>query len=125
MERTDLLMEGTTDVLALAIDAAQSIPHASSLEKMLAHQMALAHKASFKLIELAMQQRDSVEMARLINAGARMMSAYQGGMLTINRLRTGGQQIVTVQHVNISGGQAVVAGTVQPGGNRNSPGEEK
>ena len=116
MDRTDLLSKSPADVLALGIDAAQSIPDASSLEKMLAHQMALAHKAAFRLMENALEQRESVEMARLVNASARMMSVYQQGLLTIQRLRTGGKQLVTVQHVNINGGQAVVAGTLQPGG---------
>jgi hypothetical protein len=116
IERTELLTQGYTDVLALGIDAAQSIGGHNSLEKMLAHQMALAHKTAFQLTDRAMQERDTVEMARLINAAARMMSVYQQAMLTLNRLRTGGNQTVTVQHVNINGGQAVVTGTMQAGG---------
>ena len=116
MERTDLLTRSGPDVLALGIDAAQSIPNASSLEKMLAHQMALAHKSAFRLMENALEQREPVEMARLINASGRMMSIFQQGLLTLNRLHTGGKQTVTVQHVNISGGQAVVTGNLHPGG---------
>ena len=116
MERTELLTHGYTDVLALGIDAAQSIGGHNSLEKMLAHQMALAHKTAFRLTEEALQQRDPDHMARLINASARMMSVYQQAMLTLHRIRTGGTQTVTVQHVNITGGQAVVAGSMQTGG---------
>lgn len=116
MERTDLLTRCGTDVLALGIDAAQSIPEANSLEKMLAHQMALAHKASFRVMESALEQRDSVEMARLINASCRLMTTFQQGLLAINRVHNGGNQTVTVQHVNISGGQAVVTGSLHPGG---------
>jgi len=37
MERTDLLTQGGIDILALGIDAAASIPEASSLDKMLGH----------------------------------------------------------------------------------------
>jgi hypothetical protein len=116
MERTELLTRCGTDVLALGIDAAQSIPDANSLEKMLAHQMALAHKAYFRVMESALEQRDSVEMARLINASCRLTTTFQQGLLAINRVRNGGKQTVTVQHVNINGGQTVVTGNLQPGG---------
>lgn len=38
------------------------------------------------------------------------MTSFQDGAVTLHRLRHGGQQIVTVQHVQVShGGQAVVA----------------
>jgi len=44
------------------------------------------------------------------------MSTFQQGLLTLQRLRTGGQQVVTVQHVQVNeGGQAVVAGSVEGG----------
>ncbi|MGH8772882.1 MAG: hypothetical protein ACREV2_17165 [Burkholderiales bacterium] len=117
IERTELLVDaGSDDVLPLAIDAAKSVEANNSLEKMLAHQMALAHKTAFKLVNEAWRQRDSVETARLINASARMMTVYQQGMLTLHRMRTGGNQIVTVQHVNINGGQTVVANNMKAGG---------
>ena len=116
MERTDLLTRSGTDVLALGIDAAQSIPEANSLEKMLAHQMALVHKAYFRVMESALEQRDPVEMARLTNTGCRLMTTFQQGLLAINRVHNGGHQTVTVQHVNINGGQTVVTGNLQPGG---------
>lgn len=116
MERTDLLTQCGTDVLALGIDAAQSIPKANSLEKMLAHQMALAHKAYFRVMEKALEENDPVEMARLINASCRLTTTFQQGLLAINRVHNGGNQTVTVQHVNISGGQAVVTGNLHPGG---------
>lgn len=116
MERTELLSQTYTDVLALGIDAAQSTGSDNSLYKMLAHEMALAHKTSFKLIDDAMHQREPVEQARLVNAAARLMSVYQQGLLVLNRIKTGGNQTVTVQHVQISGGQAVVAGNIKTGG---------
>ena len=105
LERTELLSEGYTgDVLALGIDAAESVGGNNSLEKMLAHQMALAHKTAFRLIKEGMARRDTDEMARLAEASARMMTAYQQGLLTLNRLRTGGKQTVTVQHANVGNG---------------------
>ena len=55
-----------------------------------------------------------MEKARLLNAGARLMKAFQDGLLVLNKVRTGGKQTVLVQHVQVSdGGQAVVSGTVK------------
>lgn len=125
MDRTDLLTQGGIDVLALGVDAAQSANCDNSLEKMLAHQMALAHQIAFKVIDQAMQQRDSVEMARLLNASARMMIVFQQGMQTLHRIKTGGNQTVTVQHVTVNGGQTVVAGSLQSGGMPSLPGGKK
>jgi len=128
IKRADLLMAPNIDGLAMGIDAAESICAANSLERMLAHQMAMAHEMAMKFADRAMSHKhqyagDQVEACRCANASARMMGAFQAGMLTLQRLRTGGSQTVTVQHVNIApGGQAVV-GNVQTGG-PNYSGEE-
>jgi hypothetical protein len=46
-----------------------------------------------------------------------MMDAFQKGTLALHKLRTGGTQTVTVQHVNVSdGGRAVVTGGINAGG---------
>ena len=45
VDRTKLLLSESLNVLALALDAANSINVENSLEIMLAHQMAAAHKA--------------------------------------------------------------------------------
>jgi hypothetical protein len=43
-----------------------------------------------------------------------MMGTVQAGMESLRKLRTGNQQTVVVQHVQVgSGGQAVVAGHVE------------
>ncbi len=111
----------------MGIDAADSIRANNSLEKMLAHQMAVAHESSSRLMDRAlsyeasgraMREGDSVEACRLANSAARLMSVFQDGLLTLQRLRSGGNQTVTVQHVNVaSGGQAVI-GNVQGGGSK-------
>jgi CMP-2-keto-3-deoxyoctulosonic acid synthetase len=52
---------------------------------------------------------DQVEACCCANTTARLMNAFQGAMLTLQKLRSGGNQTVTVQHVNVQpGGQAVV-----------------
>lgn len=96
--------------LQLAVDAAESAQAGNSLEKMLCHQMAAAHRAAMKLSSYAFGLNiPHVEIARLTNAAARMMQVYQEAFLTLQRIRTGGKQTVVVQHVQVSeSGKAVV-----------------
>jgi hypothetical protein len=115
-ERKELLLGPAIDVCALALDAADSIGAQDSLEKMLGHQLALAHKLSFEFANRAVDQRDPAVTARYMNVSIRLMGAFQQGLLTIQKLRSGNAQTVTVQHVHVSGGQALITGTVQAGG---------
>ena len=119
VRRTDLLMQSSFDALAMGIDAAESIGAENSLEKMLAHQMAIAHEAIMRMTDRAMSYEhntsgDQTEACRCANTAARLMGAFQSGMLTLQKLRTGGNQTVTVQHVNVQPGlvQAII-GNVQ------------
>jgi hypothetical protein len=79
--------------------------------------MAAAHRAAMKLTAMSLNiSLPPVEIARLSNAAARMMQVYQEGLLTLQKIRTGGKQTVVVQHVQVSeGGQAVLAGSVASG----------
>lgn len=126
MRRAGLLMQPSFNAVAMGIDAAHSINAGNSLEKMLAHQLAVSHEAALRLMDRAlsyeadgraMREGDSVEACRLANTSARLMSAFQDGLLTLQRLRNGGAQTVTVQHVNVvqPGAQAVI-GNVKTGG---------
>jgi hypothetical protein len=117
-DRLELIAD--TEVLEPALDAAQSIQAANSLEKMLVHQMAAVHRAAMKLLARAVNDRLlPVEAARLTNAAARMMDVYQAGLLTLQKIRTGGKQTVVVQHVQVSdGGQAVIAGSLGDRGSK-------
>lgn len=101
-------------VLNIALDAAEFIRAESPIEQMLVHQMAAAHRATFDLMAEAGNIRDPVEKCRLLNTAARLMDTYQKGVLTINKIRTGGQQTVVVQHVQVTdGGQAVINGSME------------
>jgi hypothetical protein len=121
-ERMRLLADEDVDLLMPGLDAAESIRAANSLEKMLAHQMAVAHYAAIRLMaRAAKDQLPPIEAARLGNTAARFMEVYQGAFLTLMKVRTGGKQTVVVQHqqVNVSdGGQAVIAGNIKAGGRR-------
>jgi hypothetical protein len=115
--RVDLAAEVGSRVVESAVDAAQSAQAENSLEKMLCHQMAAGHCAAMKLIARSLNMSGvPVEMARLSNAAARMMQVYQEGLLTLQKLRTGGKQTVVVQYVQVSeGGQAMITGSVKSG----------
>jgi len=94
--------------------AAETIQATNSLEKMRAHQMAAAHAMAMRLQVEAhalirtykrtgyAHQSLSIEAGRLLNASARMMDTYQHGLLMLQKVRSGGQQTVVVQHVNVS-----------------------
>ena len=94
----------------------------------------LTHEAALRLMDRAlayeaggrsMREGDSIEACRLANSAARLTSAFQDGITTLQRMRNGGNQTVTVQHVNVaSGGQAVV-GNVQTGGGKRRAGNPK
>ncbi len=123
-ERLAILMKN--DCAGLALDTAETIQAQNSLEKMLAHQMAQAHKLAMNFAKRAGQHSDkadpaiygsqafhAIEAARAVNASVRMMDSFQRAVLALNKIRSGGRQTVTVQHVNISdGGQAVVTGGI-------------
>ena len=114
IKRLDYL--ANAGIYETALDIAESIIPQNSLEKMLAHQMALAHDMSFKLSNMATNQNDPVEITRLANASARQMETYQKAMLTLQKIRCGGKQTVIVQHVTVKdGGQAVVTGKMKGG----------
>ena len=98
---------------------------------MLAHQLAAAHGLAMKFAAKseqmlgfvtswdtkARQQVSSIEASRLAHSAARMMEAYNAGLLTLDRLRHGRQQVVTVQYVTVGpGGRAIVAGKVKAAG---------
>lgn len=131
--RDRLQLARRAGVLNAALDAADTVEADNSLEKMLAHQMAAMHHATMVLAEQANRRLDRtagsnleyhdidvkmVEAAtKLTNAVARSSLAFQQGLLTLQKLRSGNSQRIVVQHVTVrEGGQAVVAGEVQAGG---------
>jgi hypothetical protein len=132
--RINLLAGNRYDITALALDTAESIQAENSLEKMLAHQMAMCHQTALKLMDQALEweenahplnrnaQQATTEQVRLMKCSARIMDTFQRGMLTLQKIRTGGNQTMTVQHVHVeSGGQALIGsvqGDVSKGGGK-------
>jgi hypothetical protein len=116
--RLELLGRLGLDCTAMALDASDSIKAENSLEKMLAHQLAVAHKVSLEIVEKATFEQNTTERARMLNLAARMMEVFQRGMLTLQRLRTGGDQRILVQHVTVSDGGKAIVGNVKVGGGK-------
>ena len=94
-------------VFEMAIEASESVRAKNSIQRMQAHQLALAHKYAMDLMADASKQRDPIIKVKLINCSARLMDAYSKGALALQRLQQGVNQIVQVQHVQVNG-QAVI-----------------
>jgi hypothetical protein len=112
-DRSRLLLERGADVAAMGLDAANTIQAGNSLEKMLAHQLAAAHKATMEIIgSVHPNSHDASAHTKRLNAFARCMTAYQHGLLTLQKLRQNGNQRITVQYVNVDNGSRAVIGDV-------------
>jgi hypothetical protein len=93
--------------LTMGLDAVETIQARDSTEKMLMHQLAAAHSLAMRMAaasgeDLAAYKNSghryphrSIEACRSANTAARLMDAYQRGLMTLDRLRNGGRQMVT------------------------------
>lgn len=114
--RLELITNKGTNVAAMALDAADSIQASNSMEKMLAHQMAMLHQATMRTMDKATFESDTTQSIRMMSLAARMMGTYQRGLLTLKRIRSNGKQHITIQHVSVADGGQAVIGSVQTGG---------
>ena len=97
------------DVVALGVDISNTVKAANTAEKLVAHEIAVAHKVAMEQAMRATQESNPAFELKRLQISARMMTVAQQGLLTLQRLKTGGTQNVVVQHVRVeSGGQAVV-----------------
>lgn len=99
------------EVVALGVDLSKTIDASNTAEKLIAHQIAVAHKIAMQQAAWAMSERDPKMEIRRLQVSARMMSASQDGLLTLHKLKASAPQSVTVQHVHVhvqADGQAVV-----------------
>lgn len=105
IKRTDLADKA--GIFELAIEVAESSKAKNSVQRMQAHQLALAHKYAMELMADACKQHDPILKVKLMNCSARLMETYSKGALALQRLQTGASQVVQVQHVQVNG-QAVI-----------------
>jgi hypothetical protein len=132
--RHRLELASRAGALEMGLDLADTVQAGNSLEKMLCHQLAATHRVTMQMFfrlnrniehldcigvsssNVGFFQTLSCETSRLAGTVARLQSTFQEGILALQKLRTGGRQTVTVQHVNVEhGGQAVVAGQLRAG----------
>ena len=99
--------------LQQGLDVAESIDAKNTVEKMLAHQAAACHKIALDLLAAAEQYRPTGTatekrerlmvdaQTRHFNTACRLMDTFQRSIATLQKLRTKGQEVVSVQHVII------------------------
>ena len=112
-ERTRLLVQQGSGVAAMAVDASASVQAKNSLEKMMAHQLAAVHRVVMDHLAFWPSQYEIAAQAKRLNAAARCMSVYQQGLLTLQKLRHGGHQRISVQYVKVTEGSQAVISNVQ------------
>lgn len=126
--RARLDLADNAGVLPAALDIADTIEARDSTERNLAAQMALLHKLIMKSGALAIscleraegciQAKDreihTIQANRMVNTVARASAEHQAAMLTLQRVRSGGKQNITVTHIQNTqvndGGKAIIAG---------------
>jgi hypothetical protein len=113
--RTELLSYLGNECVAVALDLENTMKPANKVEQMLLDLMAVSYKASLETSSKGFLASDPADQTRLLNLSARMAENFQKAALTFQRLQSGGNQQIIVQHVHVSeGGQAIV-GNVQTG----------
>ena len=108
IQRTELADKA--GVFELAIEAAESSKAKGAVQQMICHQMAAAHKHAMRLLGESEKERDSIEKCRMATTASKLMDAFSRAAVALQRLQTGSSQTVTVQHVQINGGQTAIVG---------------
>jgi hypothetical protein len=90
-------------VLELGIETAQDVRASGSVQKMISHQMAAAHKRAMNLLAESQEAKDTDVACKKARTAAKMMDAFSRAALTLQRLQTGASQVVQVQHVQVNG----------------------
>lgn len=124
--RARLDLANDCGVLSQTLDICETVGANNSLERMLAAQLALAHRVAMRAgkradeayeraggaIDKKFREACSIQGQRETNAMARASAAFQSGALTLQKLRSGGKQTITVTHIQNTqvneGGKAVV-----------------
>ncbi len=107
--------------LNAAIAMLHGIKPQDQLEGMLAAQMVAVHNLSLEVAKRAMLPDQTTEGVNFnINRVTKLMRTFTAQVEALQRYRGKGQQIIQVQHVNVSeGGQAVVGNVNHKGGRGN------
>lgn len=99
-------------------DALLAMKPADEYEGMLCSRLLVLHNQYMHFMaRITGSEQTSQSIDLNINRATKLMRLYNETLESLNKYRRKGEQKVTVQHVNVnSGGQAVVAGSFQQGG---------
>ncbi len=101
VQRSDLIERA--GVLELGIETAKDNRAVGSVQKMISHQMAAAHKRAMSLLAESQTTKDADIACKKARTAAKMMDAFSRAALTLQRLQLGASQVVQVQHVQVNG----------------------
>jgi hypothetical protein len=109
--------EASTAAINKTMAILTGIQPRDELEGLLATQMIGVHNMAMRTMGLAMLGGQTFEGKKSnVNYATKMLRTFMAQMEVLKRYRTGGQQKIVVEHVQVSeGGQAIV-GVVNPGG---------
>ena len=109
----------TVDFLKKALVILHGVKPQDEIEGLLAVQMVGVHNMAMETISRAMLGGQTFEGKNVnINQATKMFRTFIAQMDALKRYRTGGQQKMIIEHVNVNeGGQAVV-GVINQGGGK-------
>lgn len=116
IDRVEMLKD--VNLLDMGLSTAHDMKASNSVQQMLTHQLASAHKYAMENFKQSESHKDPSVKVKFGNLAVRLMEAYSRGALTLQRLQNGNAQTVTVQHVNVEG-QALITGSLHMGGQSN------
>ena len=116
IDRVEMLKD--VNLLDMGLSTAHDMKASNSVQQMLSHQLATAHKYAMENFKNSEHYKDPSVKVKFGNLAVRLMEAYSRGALTLQRLQNGNSQTVTVQHVNVEG-QAVITGCLHTRGQTN------
>jgi hypothetical protein len=99
-----------------ALSFIDSMEPQNQMEALLLVQMYVTHDAALRALSMLGSVDWVPQMQTFGNLATKLLRASQGQMDTLARMRRGGEQTIRHVHVDNRGGQAVIADTIQTGG---------
>ncbi|WP_054133622.1 hypothetical protein [Blastomonas sp. AAP25] len=99
-----------------ALSFIDSMEPRNQMEALLLVEMYCTHDAAIRALSMLGNADWVPQMQTFGNLATKLLRASQGQMDTLARMRRGGQQTIRHVHVDNRGGQAVIADTIQTGG---------
>lgn len=107
-----------------ALSFIESMAPKDQAEALLLVQMYITHDAAIRALSAIGNSEWVPHTQMWANLATKLLRVSQGQMETLSRMRRGGEQVVRHIHVDNRGGQAVIAETVQTGGQGNGKVDE-